>query len=256
MKELQMTHPRRDFIKQAALASAGIIGLPASGFSRELSTLNLPGKLSVVFQGDSITDYGRDKSSTKANETDKMGAGYVLLSAANLVGESPGVDWKCYNRGISGNKVFQLAERWDKDCLDLNPDVISILIGVNDFWHTFKHGYEGTVKTYDVDLRRLLDRTIARLPNVKFMLGEPFTVKGGSAVEEANWFPGFKDYQVAARKISDDYKTGWVPYQSVFDEALNHAPTTYWSWDGIHPSFAGCYIMAKAWFAAFQQIYR
>jgi hypothetical protein len=67
--------PRRDFIKQAAIASAGIVGLPASGFSLSLSPLNLPGKLSVVFQGDSITDYGRDKSSTKANETDKMGAG-------------------------------------------------------------------------------------------------------------------------------------------------------------------------------------
>jgi lysophospholipase L1-like esterase len=171
------------------------------------------------------------------------------------MGENPGIDWKCYNRGISGNKVFQLAERWDNDCLGLNPDVISILIGVNDFWHTFKHGYQGTAKTYEDDLRRLLERTTATLPNVKFILGEPFTVKGGSAVEVATWFPRFKDYQDAARRISDDYKTGWVPYQSVFDEALKHAPTTYWSWDGIHPSFAGCYIMAKAWCAAFQQIY-
>ncbi|MAX26770.1 MAG: lysophospholipase [Phycisphaeraceae bacterium] len=247
---------RRNFIKTSLFASAGMSSVIASGQSRhDLKKPTLPQELTVVFQGDSITDYGRNRKSTDANDFKNIGNGYVNLSAAQLVGENPQTSWKYYNRGISGNKVHQLAERWDKDCLDLTPDVVSILIGVNDFWHIKKHGYSGTVKVYEDDLKALLDRTIKARPNVKFIIGQPFFLEEGSAIDMEEWFPAFTQYQKAAKKIADEYNTAWVPYQEVFDEALKKAPHTYWSWDGIHPSFAGCYIMAKAWIKAFDGLF-
>ena len=105
---------------------------------------NAPNKLTILFQGDSITDAGRDKASYYANDAAGMGQGYVFQIVSHLLGANPGKDWKYYNRGISGHKVFQLADRWDDDCLQLKPDVLSILIGVNDFWHTLNN-YKVTV---------------------------------------------------------------------------------------------------------------
>lgn len=204
----------------------------------------------VLFQGDSITDAGRDRNDQAANQHHSLGHGYVALAAAHLLGEYPAASYRCYNRGISGNKVFQLADRWDEDSLDLQPDVLSILIGVNDFWHAMDGGYDGTVEVYERDYRNLLDRTKAALPDVTLILGEPFAVEGGSAIDE-RWAE-FDAYRAAAKRIADDYADAWIPYQSVFDEALRKAPAEYWCPDGVHPSMPGNHLMAQAWLDAFR----
>lgn len=90
---------------------------------------------------------------------------------------------KIYNRGISGNKVFELRQRWEIDCLNFQPDVLSILIGVNDHWHTLGGGYKGTLETYENDYRELLQYTKQKLPHIQFVIGEPFILQGGSAIE-------------------------------------------------------------------------
>ncbi len=207
----------------------------------------------VVFQGDSITDAGRDREHTAPNGQRGLGPGYVLLAAAELLGALPEKNLRCYNRGISGNKVFQLAIRWEEDCIQLQPDILSILIGVNDFWHALTHGYDGTSETYEQDFRALLDRTKEVLPDVQLIIGEPFALPEGSAVDES-WFPTFRRYQEAARNIASDYKATFIEYQSVFNEASRHAPQTYWSADGVHPSTAGCYLMARAWLRTLQSM--
>ena len=207
----------------------------------------------ILFQGDSITDAGRDREHTAPNDQRGLGPGYVFLAAAELLGEVPEKKLQCYNRGISGNKVFQLAARWEEDCIRLQPDILSILIGVNDFWHTLTHGYDGTPETYNKDFRALSDRTRDLLPEVRFIIGEPFVLPEGSAVNET-WFPAFRRYQDVARKIASDYDATFIAYQSVFDEASRQAPQTYWSSDGVHPSTAGCYLMAKAWLRTLQSM--
>ncbi|CAN0255658.1 unnamed protein product, partial [Chrysoparadoxa australica] len=160
------------------------------------------------------------------------------------------------NRGISGNKVFQLSDRWDKDCLDLKPDVVSILIGVNDYWHTFKHGFEGTAASYEQDLDALLKQTKEASPNVKIIIGEPFALKDGSAIKEIkNWYPEFLKYQAAAKSIAQKHQTAWIPYQKIFDDASKNVPSSHWSGDGVHPSFAGSHLMAKSWVKAFNSLY-
>ena len=156
-----------------------------------------------------------------------MGGGYVYQIVSQLLGTHPKSDLRCYNRGISGLKVFQLANRWEDDCLQLKPDVLSILIGVNDFWHTLSHNYQGTVEVYESDLRKLLDRTKKELPSVKLIMGEPFAVAGGTAIGPP-WVKDFPAYREAAHKIAKDYDAVFIPYQRIFDEELYVAPVSYW----------------------------
>ncbi len=250
-----MNSSRRQFLKTSALGAG--LGLGISDLSMDLDLPGLPDDINViVFQGDSITDAGRDKENQVANSARSLGRGYASLITAELLGKQPEKDWQCYNRGISGHKVFQLADRWQEDCIDLQPDILSILIGVNDFWHTLTHNYEGTVEVYEQDLRNLLDLTIARFPDLKLIIGEPFAVDGGTAINNAEWFPAFNGYREAAARIAKDYKAAWIPYQKIFDEALEKAPVSYWCPDGVHPSTAGNYLMAQAWLDSFKKVAR
>ena len=240
---------RRSFLRQSSLGALagvsmpGIIDLEESQSTCEAQKDNMV----IVFQGDSITDARREKEKQLPNHTSSLGNGYVALAAAELLREHAGKNWSCYNRGISGNKVFQLAERWKEDCLDLKPDVLSILIGVNDFWHTLTHDYKGTATVYEQDFRNLLDLTLSNLPDVKIIIGEPFSVYGGTAIDSSKWYPAFDAYRAAAKRVAKDFDAVWVPYQTLFDEALQKADVEYWCPDGVHPSIAGNALMAQAW---------
>ena len=113
----------------------------------------------ILFQGDSITDAGRKRDVADANWQPALGSGYAWFAASQLLVDSRSANLKIFNRGISGNKVYQLAERWQADCLDLKPNVLSILIGVNDFAHALKGDYKGTLEIYENDYRALIKRT-------------------------------------------------------------------------------------------------
>ncbi len=200
----------------------------------------------ILFQGDSITDAGRDRKRQLPNDAHSFGNGYALMTASPILEQFPEKQLQIYNRGISGNKVYQLEDRWQEDCLDLRPSVLSILIGVNDYWHKRNGQYDGTVEVYERDFRALLDRTKETLPEVAVVICEPFSVDGGSAIGDG-WQEEFTPYREAAKRISDDYGTRWVPYHKLFKEALKHAPASYWCPDGVHPSMAGAQLMAQAW---------
>lgn len=252
----QPSFSRRDFIQQSALATAAVIGTPQLVRAANVLDPVNPGVRTgavILFQGDSITDAGRSRANYYANDGSGMGGGYVYQTVTQLLGQNPAKQLRCYNRGVSGNKVYQLDARWDDDCLQLKPDVLSILIGVNDFWHTLDFNYKGTAQTFEQDFRKLLDRTKNALPEVRLIIGEPFAVKGGTAIT-SKWYPDFKGYQDAARRIAQDYKAMFIPYQSVFDKALEQAPASYWCPDGVHPSLAGVYLMAQAWMAAWEVV--
>lgn len=204
----------------------------------------------ILFQGDSITDSGRNRESNICNTFDQLGSGYALFTATQLLKDHADKQLKIYNRGISGNKVFQLRERWEMETLAFMPDVLSILIGVNDYWHTLGGGYKGTLEIYENDLRALLKYTKEKLPNVQLVLCEPFAVKGGSAIDEPKWFPMFDDYRKALKQIATDFNAVFVPYQSAFDAAMKLAPARYWAADGVHPDLPGRQLMADVWLEA------
>jgi lysophospholipase L1-like esterase len=250
-------YSRRNFFKSAGLGAAAVAGLPLLTQSCSLSQGS--GKIHgffevddvVLFQGDSITDAGRNKRQELPNNAWSFGMGYANHIGSWLLEEMPAKNLTIYNRGISGNKVYQLAERWEKDCLELKPNVLSILIGVNDYWH-FRNGeYDGTPEIYENDFRKLLMRTREALPDLKLLICQPFILTGTSAVDES-WVEPFSAYQASAKKISDEFGAIWVPFQEAFDSAIELADPTYWAADGVHPSMAGAQLMAKTWLEAIQ----
>jgi lysophospholipase L1-like esterase len=243
---------RRSFIKKAALGSLLAVSIPeildAAMLPAGTKKIQLLKDNTILFQGDSITDAGRNREDNSFNNPRALGSGYAILAAAGLLEKYAPMSLKVYNKGISGNKVFQLAERWDKDCLDLKPDILSILIGVNDIWHKLNGQYNGTVEIYRKDYIALLERTKKALPNIKLIICEPFAVSGVKAVDE-KWYPEFYDYQKAAREIAEQFGAVFIPFQKIYDEAQKKAPGVYWTGDGVHPSLAGAQLMAQAWLA-------
>lgn len=244
---------RRNFLRNTSLASIAGLSIPqivSAAFEPDasLNKVKLKKEATILFQGDSITDAGRKKDDPGFNTTAVLGAGYAMIAGAELLYNYPAQNLKIFNRGISGNKVYQLAERWENDCISLKPDVLSILIGVNDFWHMINGNYSGTLKTYRDDFTALLKQTKEKLPDVQLIIGEPFAVSGIRAVDE-KWYPAFNDYRAAAKEIAKNFNAVFIPYQSVFDKAKQSAPGVYWTHDGVHPSLAGAQLMAEAWLA-------
>ncbi|MFB6457902.1 GDSL-type esterase/lipase family protein [Chitinophaga sp. Hz27] len=241
---------RRNFLRNVSLGSLAALSLPeivaAAAPAGKSPKIQLKKDYTILFQGDSITDVGRKKDNPDPNNSSALGGGYAFLAASEMLWQHADKNLKTFNRGISGNKVYQLAERWDADCLALKPDVLSILIGVNDYWHTLSGKYNGTSKVYHDDFEKLLDRTKQQLPDVQLIIGEPFAIKGVKAVDDS-WFPTFKEYQAAAKEIATKYKAIYIPYQAIFDKAIQSAPAAYWTGDGVHPTVAGARLMAQAW---------
>lgn len=247
---------RRGFVAgtaAAALAGFSAFARPEMAFADEgvdTDTANVEPLIAendiVLFQGDSITDAGRDrKAGGEPNSSQGFGKGYAWMAASQMLVDRPNGRLKMFNRGISGNKVFQLAERWQADCLDIKPNVLSILIGVNDFAHVFKHGYEGTLEKYESDYHALIERTKDALAEVKLIICEPFIVTVGLVDE--TWVEPFAEYRAAARRVAEKAGARFVEFQTMFDRAVKLAPPKDWVPDGVHPSPLGAALMAHWW---------
>ncbi len=242
-----MTDPnlsRRTFLAAsaaAATAAAAVSGSKA-GADDEPERAKLKEGAVVLFQGDSITDAGRNRNAKGANNAGALGRGYPMLLASELLRDHADPSMKVFNRGISGNKVPDLDKRWEADCLAIKPDVLSILIGVNDIWHKLNGRYDGTVETYETGYRALLKRTMESLPATRIVVCEPFVLKCGAVDDK--WFPEMDDRRAVARKLAEELKLTLVPFQAMFDEAVKTTPPQYWAGDGVHPTLAGHSLMA------------
>lgn len=185
----------------------------------------------ILFQGDSITDGNRGRN---ADPNHILGHGYVFIIAARHGAAFPEAKLDFINRGVSGNTVRELEKRWPKETLELKPDVLSILIGVNDNGRVPLDEYE---KTYD----NLLADARAGNPKLKLVLGEPF------------WNPmtplndDQRKRQEVVAKLAKKYDAALVRYQRVFDNAAKRAPADYWIWDAVHPTYRGHQLMADEW---------
>ncbi|HEU4580178.1 MAG TPA: SGNH/GDSL hydrolase family protein [Polyangiaceae bacterium] len=200
----------------------------------------------ILFQGDSITDAGRDRTRREVNDAQALGRGYAYLAAARLLADQPRQGLMIWNRGISGHRVPDLLARWQEDCLDLQPDVVSILIGVNDLWHKFDGRYTGTVADYEQGYRELLEQTRQALPRAEIVIGEPFVLRCG--VVSSRWFPEFDQRREVAGRLAREFQTRFVPFQSSFERALTDgSPPSYWAADGVHPTAAGHQLLADTW---------
>ncbi len=250
MDQLNKNHSRRSFIKGISLTGAAVTCFPvmesfalATNSERKMKA----GKgMVILFQGDSITDGNRGRTK---DPNHIMGHGYAFSIASRLGADLPEKQFTFYNRGISGNKVNDLATRWQADTLDLKPDVLSILVGVNDASSVvFQWEPVINIEKYEEGYKALLDQTLAKNPKVIFVLCEPFILPVGKVKD--NWEPYHADIinrQLVVRKLASQYNAVFVGFQEVFEKACKRAPADYWIWDGVHPTVAGHELMAREW---------
>jgi lysophospholipase L1-like esterase len=233
---------RREFVETTG-AALGLAVWPLHG-GPEREAPATAGS-AILFQGDSITDCGRDRAVADPNIARALATGYPLLIAAELLRARPDAGLRIFNRGVSGNTVPDLDARWQTDALDLRPDILSILIGVNDIWHKLNGTYTGTVEQYESQYAALLDRTRQALPGVRLVVLEPFVLRTG-AVTDA-WFPEFDQRRAVAARVAERAGATFVPLHGLFERLSREAPPQYWAADGVHPTVAGHGVIAQAW---------
>ena len=208
----------------------------------------------ILFQGDSITDFSRDR------ECDYfLGSGYVTMVAGQLGLEHPG-EYRFLNRGISGNRVSDLYARIKQDIINLKPDYLSILIGVNDVWHEISYQNGLSEQKFEIIYDLLLGEILEELPQLKIMILEPFVLPGTAtdATEENperwNIFRTEVPRRAAAKRLAQKYGLIYVPLQESFDEACKCAPSSYWLYDGVHPAAMGHAVIQRQWLKGFAEL--
>ena len=212
----------------------------------------------ILFQGDSITDAGRNREHPES--TEGMGCGYPLLIKSKLGCDRPG-EFECRNLGIGGNRVVDLYARILRDIVNLKPDVLSILIGVNDVWHGLNSDPNGVAapkfeRVYDW----LVQETREALPAVRILIMEPFVLPGRgtqSADDPALWDTFSREVALraqASRRIAEKHGAAFVPLQAKLDGAARLTPCDHWLGDGVHPTAAGHELIAREWMKAFEEL--
>ena len=197
----------------------------------------------LLFQGDSITDCKRTR-----DDLDSCGHGYAVLLKSKFLHEHAGKDLKIYNKAISGNRIVDMYARFEEDCYNLQPNILSILIGVNDVWHEFTRRAGINAEKFNEVYDLLLVEAKKRLPGVKLVLMEPFFLAGGLPVGEYSvWRKEMDVRSEIVKTLADKHGAIFVPLQKVFDEACTKAPDTYWLHDGVHPTAAGHMVIAQQW---------
>jgi lysophospholipase L1-like esterase len=241
------TLTRREFLAVAGMTAAGVACSPKNA-SRTPEWMTTRTATTILFQGDSITDTGRNRAESASNSASALGTGYPLLIASAVLKTNAGRGLRFYNRGLSGDRVPDLAARWQADTIALAPDVLSVLVGVNDYWHKRARGYAGTVSDYENGFVALLEQTRRALPRVRFVILEPFVMRVGAV--DASWFPEFDQRRAAAERVARRIGATFVPLQSHFNTLTAKAPAEYWAADGVHPTLAGHEVIAERWRAA------
>lgn len=205
----------------------------------------------IVFQGDSITDGGRSRDEDLNHV---MGHGYAYLIACRLGFDEAHKNYRFFNRGVSGNRIVDLYARWQEDALNLKPDVLSILIGVNDIGMEFSAKAGTSSEKYEKVYRLLIEETREAIPEVKFVLCEPFILPVGGIKENWEvWNREMTSRQQVVRKLAAEYNCVFVGLQDEFSSASQNSQPKDWLWDGVHPTPAGHEMIARKWLKAVKE---
>ena len=207
--------------------------------------------MKILMYGDSITDAIRLREE-QIGSVFSYGNGYVKFISGDLALKDPH-GYEIINRGISGNRIVDLYARVKADVWNHEPDVLSILIGVNDIWHELSYQNGVDVERFERIYRMLLDDTIARLPNIKLIIMEPFVLRGSATDEKYEEFLGAYDYAKAVKRIADDYGAFFLPLQDVLSAAAEKYGADTVLSDGVHPATLGAKIIADEWMKLFNE---
>jgi acyl-CoA thioesterase-1 len=199
-------------------------------------------KSTVLFIGDSVTDAGRDRS-----DPNGLGGGYPRLVADTCSRTRPGDGVRFLNRGISGNRVRDLRARWQEDCLDLTPDVVSILIGINDTWRRYDSGDPTSADDFARDYDHILARTTDALP-ARLVLVEPFLLPVTAG--QHSWREDLDPKLEVVRRLAAEYGATLVPLDELLAKAAADQGAAELAADGVHPTDAGHALIARFWLEA------
>lgn len=203
-------------------------------------TIKLLPQSTVLFQGDSITDCGR-----LTDPDGGLGAGYVRLTADILRAAYPRSAPAVLNRGISGNRVADLRARWDRDAIELAPDLVSVLIGVNDTWRRYATGEATSVASYERDYRHVLGRVRDEL-GARLVLVEPFLVP--VTAEQWTWREDLDPRIQVVRRLAAEFDAELLAADGLLNQAARAAGSPELvAPDGVHPTPLGHRVLAEAW---------
>ncbi|GAA4206323.1 SGNH/GDSL hydrolase family protein [Actinocatenispora rupis] len=192
----------------------------------------------VLFTGDSITDAARDR----ANER-HLGGGYAMIAAALHRARHPERGVTFGNRGISGRRVRDLRAAWDEETVAPRPDVVSVLIGVNDTMRRYRRGEPTTVEEFERDYRDIVGRAAEFAGTV--VLVEPFLTPVSE--EQRAWRDDLDPKIAVVHKVAADHATLLVRADTLFTARAATTGPEYWCPDGVHPTPAGHALLAEEW---------
>ncbi len=196
----------------------------------------------IVFAGDSITDAGRRQ------EAAPYGNGYVHMARALLLARYPELELDIVNRGVGGDTVRDLADRWQLDVIDERPDWLSVKIGINDVWRSVAGGAAEVVPVdgYEATYDRLLTEARASCA-ARLILMEPYVIEADRADRFRRLVDG---HIVAVHRLAERHDAILVRTQAAFDKALRSKPSSFWADDRVHPGAHGHALIARAWLRA------
>ena len=205
----------------------------------------------ILFQGDSITDVKRDREDDRY-----MGSGYPIDVAGTIGCDHPG-EYEFLNRGIGGHRIVDTYAAIKKNIINLKPDILSILIGINGVWHEISECNGVSAEKYEKIYCMMLEEIKEALPDVKLVILEPFVLYGSVTCPSEEHPERWEVYsretplrRAAAKRVAEKFGATFVPLQEKFDEACKKAPADYWLMDGVHPTVVGHQLIARAWLEA------
>ena len=229
---------RREFIARgltttSVLACQGISSLWGADHTSTLfneRNSNLPkfeNGARLLFQGDSITDmkWGRNQK----DRNHYLGHSYVFLLASRLGVDMADANLEFFNRGVSGNKVSDLRKRWQKDAIEMNPDWLTVLIGVNDV--SQGRGQPVDLKKWEQDYRHILNQSRRANPKLKIILMDPFVLRMTRLNSDAQWKYWRGEIDKLGKivfRLAKDFNAIHIETQKIFDQAANQVSPGNW----------------------------
>ncbi|MGY5453260.1 SGNH/GDSL hydrolase family protein [Agarivorans sp. MS3-6] len=208
--------------------------------------MNPEDKITILFQGDSITDADRNKE-----DGFDLGHGYAMMAASMFISEQPERNIQFLNRGISGNRVIDLKNRWEEDCTALYPSVVSIFVGINDCWRRYDDNDPISIETFRNHYKDILlqvkDKT-----NAKIIIVEPFVLPYPE--DRIKWREDLDPKINVIRELAREFDAHLLPLDGIMNQASVYREPSFWAGDGVHPSYTGHMLIAKEWLKILHKI--
>jgi lysophospholipase L1-like esterase len=202
--------------------------------------------MKILFQGDSVTDAGRDRS-----DPHDMGNGYPRFASAMIQDSFPDTELEFVNLGIGGNRTEHLVERLETDFIEIQPDIISIMIGVNDVWHHYSHGIETSDEQFEQNYRAVLDAIKTRT-SARILMIQPFLLETVDPAKQA-YTEELARKQAIVKKLADEYADAYLPLDEILHAETEEEPA-YYAADGVHPTPDGACFIGEAYLGAIAKL--